>query len=82
MHLFASKYEQNYTSSVEQEEKENLNGSNTDPLFEFLEDRLNKKIRTVSVDVIITKRQYIERINSSQDTNPLLFWKVLFSTLS
>uniref|UniRef100_A0A6P7FJL1 Zinc finger BED domain-containing protein 1-like n=1 Tax=Diabrotica virgifera virgifera TaxID=50390 RepID=A0A6P7FJL1_DIAVI len=28
------------------------------------------------VDTIIMKRQYMERHNAAQDTDPLLFWKV------
>lgn len=45
-------------------------------LLGFLKQRIDSKTKSVTADVIITKRQYLERSNSSEDTDPLLFWKV------
>lgn len=47
-------------------------------LFKFLENKLSEKTKSTLADVIIIKRQYLERPNASQDTDPLLFWKVSF----
>lgn len=52
--------------------------ANTSSLFNFLKGRVELKSKLTSVDVIITKRQYLHRMNSTQDTDPLLFWKVSF----
>ncbi|XP_030764036.1 zinc finger BED domain-containing protein 4-like isoform X2 [Sitophilus oryzae] len=45
-------------------------------LFAFLESRISGKIKSVTSDVIITRRQYLERANSAEDADPLLFWKI------
>lgn len=57
---------QNHTSASEEK------GS----LFDFLEERNESKTKSLTADVIITKRQYLERANSGHDADPLLFWKV------
>ena len=48
----------------------------TSSLFAFLETRIAEKSKSLTADILITKRQYLERPNSSEETNPLLFWKV------
>lgn len=45
-------------------------------LLGFLSDRLKAKEKSITADVIITKRQYLERANSNANVDPLLFWKV------
>ncbi|XP_072401942.1 E3 SUMO-protein ligase ZBED1-like [Diabrotica undecimpunctata] len=45
-------------------------------LFAFMEQRKKDKSRNIKADVIIIKRQYLERQNSAQETDPLLFWKL------
>jgi len=45
-------------------------------LFSFIEQRNEEKTKSVQADVIIRKRQYLERSNSTENTHPLLFWKV------
>lgn len=45
-------------------------------LFAFLQERIEEKVKSVTADIIITKRQYLERQNAAEDTDPLLFWKV------
>ncbi|KAG5880793.1 hypothetical protein JTB14_010459 [Gonioctena quinquepunctata] len=45
-------------------------------LFGFLSDRSKAKEKSIIADVIITKRQYLERPNSNANVEPLLFWKV------
>lgn len=49
---------------------------NTSSLFGFLNERLKQKAKSITADVILTKRQYLERSNSNEDVDPLLFWKV------
>lgn len=53
----------------------NFSGSGS--LFSFMDTKIQQKIKSTTADVIIIKRQYMERQNSSLDTEPLLFWKVL-----
>lgn len=43
----------------------------------FLGQRLAEKVKSVTADVIITKRQYLEKVNTVEESDPLLFWKVL-----
>lgn len=50
--------------------------STSTSLFSFLENRVSGKVKSVTADVIMTKRQFLERPNSAEDTDPLLFWKV------
>lgn len=51
-------------------------GSSSSSLFSFMEEKMQQKIKSTTVDVIIMKRQYMERQNTTTDTDPLLFWKV------
>lgn len=51
--------------------------SSSDNLLCFLQERIESKIQSTTVDVIITKRHYLESPNCSQDTDPLIFWKVI-----
>lgn len=46
--------------------------------FGFLQERLEEKVKSVTTDIIITKRQYLERPNAAEDADPLLFWKVSY----
>ncbi|KAK2578599.1 hypothetical protein KPH14_012218 [Odynerus spinipes] len=53
---------------------QNINNVKSSPsLFAFLEDRVSGKIKSITADVIIIKRQYLERPNSSHNSDPLLF---------
>lgn len=45
-------------------------------LLSFIEQRNEEKSKSVQADIIIRKRQHLERNNSPENTNPLLFWKV------
>ncbi|KAG5868424.1 hypothetical protein JTB14_029040 [Gonioctena quinquepunctata] len=45
-------------------------------LFGFSSDRVKVREKPITADVIITKRQYLERPDSNTDVDPLLFWKV------
>ncbi|XP_072400371.1 zinc finger BED domain-containing protein 4-like [Diabrotica undecimpunctata] len=45
-------------------------------LFDFMEEKVKGKVKNVLADVVITKRQFLERQNASSETDPLLFWKV------
>lgn len=45
-------------------------------LFSFIEQRNEEKSKSVQADVIICKRQFLERNNLPENADPLLFWKV------
>lgn len=45
-------------------------------LFNFMNEKLKDKVKNITADAIIIKRQYLERKNLSNDSDPLLFWKV------
>ncbi|KYN22008.1 hypothetical protein ALC57_05608 [Trachymyrmex cornetzi] len=47
-------------------------------LFGFLQERINKKVKSATTDIIIIKRQYLERHSMAENTDPLLFWKVSY----
>lgn len=51
-------------------------GSTKNSLFHFMNEKLKDKIKNVTADAIIIKRQYLERNNLSSDSDPLLFCKV------
>lgn len=46
-------------------------------LFSFIDQKIDEKVKSAQADVIIRKRQYLERGNSPQETDPLLVWKVI-----
>ncbi|XP_030760535.1 zinc finger BED domain-containing protein 1-like [Sitophilus oryzae] len=58
------------------------NIENEKSLFSFLQERISKKSKSVTKDIIITKRQYLERPNLDQNADPLLFWKMMECELS
>ncbi|XP_017477134.1 PREDICTED: zinc finger BED domain-containing protein 1-like [Rhagoletis zephyria] len=45
-------------------------------LFAFIEKKNAEKIKSKKADAIILRRQYLERENTAEDSNPLDFWKV------
>lgn len=45
-------------------------------LFSFVQERIADKSKSALKDVILTKRQYIERPNLDEGTDTLAFWKV------
>lgn len=45
-------------------------------LFSFIGQKNEAKVKSNLADAIIIKRQYIERPNANEETDPLLFWKV------
>lgn len=45
-------------------------------LLSFIGERNETKSKSVQADVIICKRQYLEKNNSPENSDPLLFWKV------
>lgn len=45
-------------------------------LFSFVQERIADKSKSALKDVILTKRQYIERPNLDEATDTLAFWKV------
>ncbi|XP_030756558.1 zinc finger BED domain-containing protein 1-like [Sitophilus oryzae] len=55
---------------------EGCDKSRLSTLFSFMNERATQKLRSKKVDAIIIKRQYLERQNTNQDSDPLLFWKV------
>lgn len=46
-------------------------------LFSFIDQKIDEKVKSAQADVIIRKRQYLERGKSPQETDPLLVWKVI-----
>lgn len=45
-------------------------------LCSFLEQRIGKKNKNITTDVIILKRQFLEKEKASEKSDPLAVWKV------
>lgn len=72
------------SSGLPDEEDEAIPGtsfSGSSSLFSFMDSKMQQKIKSTTADVIIIKRQFMERHNSAPDTDPLLFWKVIHTFL-
>ncbi|XP_017463666.1 PREDICTED: uncharacterized protein LOC108357085 [Rhagoletis zephyria] len=44
-------------------------------LLKFLNKKIEEKVKSSRADAIITVRQYLERPNAPQDSDPLEYWK-------
>lgn len=52
---------------------------NMNSLLSFVKERILEKSSSLTKDIIITKRHYLERPNILATEDPLLFWKVLLN---
>ncbi|CAG9814638.1 unnamed protein product [Phaedon cochleariae] len=62
--------------SISNDEDDLDSSDRASSLFSFMTERTNQKIKSKKVDAIIVKRQYFERQNTNQNSDPLLFWKI------
>ncbi|XP_050310839.1 uncharacterized protein LOC126746577 [Anthonomus grandis grandis] len=53
----------------------NSNDVKNTSIFSFFKERVDNKVKSIQTDVIITKRQYLERSNAPEDTDSLTIWK-------
>lgn len=54
------------------------NESQSSSLFAFMSKKNVEKTKSSKADAIILKRQYLERENLPENSNPLEFWKVIY----
>ncbi|XP_017836262.1 zinc finger BED domain-containing protein 1-like [Drosophila busckii] len=52
-----------------------LRTENTKPMFTFLQNRMSEQVHSSRADTIILLRQYLEKKNEPEDTDPVLFWR-------
>lgn len=69
--------------NTEPSQKQSISHDNTaqsTSLFAFIEKKNSNRVKSRKVDAIILRRQYLERETVPENSNPLKFWKVIYSS--
>lgn len=67
--LVNNRHRQEQICQIQKENSSSDRSKETSKLFGFLENRINEKSKSLTADIIITKRQYLERPNA-KETDP------------